>query len=78
MQRAAPHDGDAVTERERLNLIVGHINHGGGKAGMKLGDFAAHLHAHLGVKIGKRFIEQKDLRLAHEGAAQGDALALPA
>jgi hypothetical protein len=47
-------------------------------AGVKLGDFAAHLHAHLGVDIGKRFVEKKDLRFTHEGAAQGDALTLAA
>ena len=78
LQRAASHDGDAIAERERLDLVVRHINHGGGETGMKLGNFAAHLDAHLGVEIGKRFVEQKNLWFAYEGAAQGDALALPA
>ena len=45
---------------------------------MELGDLDAHLHAQFGVEVGERFVEQEDLRLAHDGAADGDALALAA
>ena len=38
----------------------------------------AHLHAQLGVEIGQRLVEQEDLGMAHDGAAERDALALPA
>ena len=41
-------------------------------------DLAAHLVAQLGVEIGERLVEQEDLRIAHDGAADGDALALAA
>ena len=45
---------------------------------MKLLQFHAHLHPELGVEIGERFVEEEDVRRAHDGAADGDALALAA
>ena len=45
---------------------------------MELGDLGAHLHAQLGVEVGERFVEEEGLRFAHDGAADGDALALAA
>ena len=45
---------------------------------MKLGDLDAHLHAQRGVEVGQRLVEQEHLRLAHDGPADRDALALPA
>ncbi len=41
-------------------------------------DFRAHLHPHLGVEVGQRLVEKKDLGIAHDGAAQSDALPLAA
>jgi len=38
----------------------------------------AGLAAQLGVEVGKRLVEQEDLRAADDGAAEGDALALAA
>ena len=35
-------------------------------------------HAQLGVQVGERLVEEEDLRLAHDGAADGHALALAA
>jgi hypothetical protein len=34
--------------------------------------------AQLGIEVGQRLVEQEDLGLAHDGAADGDALALAA
>ena len=45
---------------------------------VQLGDLGARLHAQLGVEVGQRLVHQEDLRLAHDGAAQGHALALAA
>ena len=45
---------------------------------MQLLDLGAHLHAQLGVEVGQRLVEQEHLRIAHDGAAHGDALALAA
>ena len=44
----------------------------------KRADFAPHLDAQLGVEIGERLIHQADRGLRHDGAAERDALLLPA
>ncbi len=38
----------------------------------------AHLHTQRRIQIGQRFIEQEDVRIADDGAADGNALALAA
>jgi hypothetical protein len=39
-------------------------------------DLDPHLVAELRVEVGKRFVEQEEFWIAHDGAADGDALAL--
>ena len=73
----AQHD-DLVGQRHRLDLVVRHVDHGGAEALVQLGDLDAHLHAQLGIEIGERLVEQEDCGLAHDGAADSDALALAA
>src|SRR5690606_3055258 len=41
-------------------------------------DLGSHVDPQLGVEIRQRLIEQEDLRVTHQGAAHGDALALAA
>ncbi len=72
------HHDDAVAHGHGLDLVVGDVDHGGLEPVVELGDFGAHLDAHLGVEVGERFVEQEGLRFAHDGAADGDALALAA
>ncbi|MCY1239821.1 hypothetical protein D9M72_526360 [compost metagenome] len=45
---------------------------------MQLLDLGAHLRAQLRIEVRQRLVEQEDIRLAHDGAAHGDALALAA
>ena len=45
---------------------------------MQLGQLDARLHAQRGVEVGQRLVKQKHLGLAHDGAADGHALALAA
>ena len=45
---------------------------------METRDLDAHLHAQRRVEIGQRLVEEEDLGLAHDRAADGDALALAA
>ena len=45
---------------------------------VQLGDLDARLHAQRRVEVGERLVEQEHLRVAHDGAADGDALALAA
>ena len=70
---------DAVGQRHGLDLIVRDIDHGRvGHGVLELGDLDAGGHAQGGVEIGKRLVEQEDLGVAHDGAADGHALALAA
>ncbi|MNE63379.1 hypothetical protein D3C80_1587250 [compost metagenome] len=41
-------------------------------------NLGAQLHAQLGIEVGQRLIEQKDLRIAHHGTAHRHPLALTA
>jgi hypothetical protein len=75
---AVMHDDDLVGHRHRLDLVVGDIDGRRLEALVQLLDLAAHRHAQLRVEIGQRLVEQEDLRIAHDGAAHGDALALAA
>ena len=72
------HDRDAVAHRHRLDLVVGDVD--GGRADLLLQplDLAARLHAQLGVEVGERLVHQEHLRVAHERAAERDALLLAA
>ena len=45
---------------------------------MQVADLGAHGHAQLGIQVGQRLVEQEQLGLAHDGAADGHALALAA
>ena len=45
---------------------------------MKLSQLVAHDLAKLGVERAKRFVHEKSLRPAHDGAAEGDALPVAA
>ena len=72
------HD-DAVGQRHRLDLVVGDVDHGRvGHALLELGDLDAGRDAQRRVEVGQRLVEQEDFRVAHDGAADGDALALAA
>ena len=70
---------DAVGHGHGLDLVVRHIDHGGvGQLLLELADLHAHLHAQRRIEVRQRFVEQEHLRIAHDGAADGDALALAA
>ena len=69
---------DAVGERHRLGLVVGDVEAGGVEGHVQALDLGAHLDAQLGVEVGERLVEEEQLGLAGDGAADGDALALAA
>ena len=72
------HDDDAIGQGHRFDLVVGDVNRGRRHLLMDLFDLGAHLHAQFGVEVGERLVEQKYLRVADDGAAHGDTLALAA
>ena len=57
---------------------MGDIDGCGAQPLMQLADFRPHLHPQLGIQVRQRLVEQKHLRVAHNGAAHRHALALPA
>ncbi len=75
---AALQHHDLIGHGHRLDLIVGHVNHGGVEIAVHPGDLDAHLHPQRRVEIGERFVEQEHLGVADDGAADGDPLALAA
>ena len=78
LDHAVAHQHDPVGERHRLDLVVRDVDHRGGDLLMQPLDLDAHLVAELRVEVGERLVEQEELRVAHDGAADGDALALAA
>ena len=73
----ASHDHHLIGHCHRLDLVVGHIDGRRTEAIVKLPDFGAHVHPERRIQIGKRFVEQERLRVADDGPAHGNALALP-
>ena len=72
------HDHDLVGHGHGLDLVVRDVNGGGGEPLVQLLDLGAHLHPKFCVQIGQRLVEQEYLRVAHDRAAHGHALALAA
>ena len=72
------HHHDTVAHRQRLDLVVRHIDGGRGNGAVDLEDLGAHLHAQMGIQIGQWLVEQEHGWIAHDSAAEGDALALAA
>ena len=75
---AVLHDDDAVAQGHGLGLVMGDIDKGRIDAFSELDDLGPHLVAELGIEVTQRLVHEHDLRGAHDGAADGDALALAA
>ena len=78
LDNAVPHDHDAVAEGHGLGLVVRDVDERGVDALAELDDLCTHLVAELCVQVGERLVHEQDLGLTHDGAADGDALALAA
>ena len=57
---------------------MGDVDRGRAEVVLELLDLGARLHAQLGVEVGERLVHQERGRLAHDRAAHGDPLPLPA
>ena len=75
---AVAHDDDAVAEGHGLDLVVRDVDERGVDLLAQLDDLGAHLVAQLRVKVRERLVHQKNLGVAHDGAADGHALPLTA
>ena len=78
LDHAASQHHDAVGQGHGLDLVVGDIDHGRAQRAMQARELVAHLDPQGGVQVRQGLVKQEHLRLAHDGAADGDALALTA
>ena len=78
LEHALAHDGDPVAHRHRLGLVVGDVDRRDAEVVLDAGDLGPHLHAQLGVEVRQRLVHQERLRVAHDGPAHRDPLALAA
>ena len=70
------HDGDAVSNRHRLFLIVRDEQRCDADLFLQLPDLVTHLHAQLRVEIGQWLIEQQKFGLERQNTSERDALLL--
>jgi len=74
---AVAHHGQAVGERQRLLLVVGHEQRGGPGVAQDQLDLAAQARTQGGVETREGLIEEHDLRLWRERPRERHPLALP-
>ena len=78
LEHTGIHHRDAVGDRHRLFLVVGHEHGGDADAALDGRQLGAHVDAQLRVKVGERLVQQQDARLEHQRSGQRDALLLTA
>ncbi len=61
-----------------FHLIMGDIDHRGVEVALQGAEFDAHLATEGGVEVREGFVEEEDLGVPDDAAANGDALALAA
>ena len=75
---ALAHHDDPIGQRERLLLVVGHVDRRDPELALDRPDLVAQRDADLGVERRERLVEQQDLRLDRERPRQRDPLLLAA
>jgi len=55
---------------------MGDVDNGRNKTLVEGFDLGPHLNAEIGIRIGQRLVEQEHIRIAHDGLAHRDPLAL--
>lgn len=73
---AVDQDRDAVGDRHRLAIVLGHVEHRRSAAAQQVRQLEPHLVAQLGVDIAQRIIQQQDIRIADQCPCQRGALLL--
>ena len=75
---AAVHHRDPVRKRERLGLVVRHVDERDAGVLLHVDELDLHLLAELGIERRERLVEQQHRRLRHQRAGDRHALLLPA
>ena len=76
LDASVAHDGQPVTEGERLGLVVGDEHGGEPEPTVELVDLGPHLVAQAGVEVAERLVEQHEVGSGDEAAGERDALLL--
>ena len=76
--RAAIHQHHVLGKRERLGLVVRHIDRGEAEPVLQDFQFDAHLVAQLRIEVRHRLVEQHQPRLVDQRAGKRDTLLLAA
>src|SRR5207253_2117742 len=71
-------DHDSIGEGHRLDLVVGHVDHGRSELILQAGNLEPGLDPQRGVEVRERLVEKEHLRLARDGAADRHPLPLAA
>ena len=72
------HDRDAVRQRQRLGLIVGHVDEGDADFLLQIDELDLHFLAQLGVERRERLVEEQHRWMRDQRATESDALLLAA
>ena len=72
------HDDDAIGHRERLFLVVRHVDKRDAQFSLQPAQLDAHLHLQKTVEVAEWLVEQDRLRARDEDAGEGNALLLAA
>ena len=75
---AVLHHDDAVGQRQRLVLVVRHVDRRAAELAVDAADLGARLDAQLGVEVRQRLVHQDQRRLDDDRARDRDALLLAA
>ena len=78
LDHALVHDRDRVGHRHRLHLVVRDVDRGRLQPVVQRAQLLAHQLAELGVERAERLVHHEGERLAHDRAAERDALAVAA
>ena len=77
LDAAVAHDRQAIAERERLGLVVGHEHGGEAEPPVELVDLGPHLVAQAGIEVAQRLVEQHEVGPGDEARARATRCCWP-
>ena len=77
-QNTIEENRDLCTHRQRFCLVMGNVNNSCAQILVQAFDFRAHVHPQFRIQIGKRFIEQEELRFRNDRTGNRYTLLLSA
>ena len=78
LHQAAAHHSNPVRQRQRLDLVMGDVDHRVFQPLMQALDFHPQIGTQFGVKVRQGFVKQEHIDIPHQGPPNGNPLPLPA